>query len=311
MKGKKVGFLGFLVKLIISLGLLVFISGHLEMSKSARLLTNSDIFYIFVAITISLIQAGLALFRWHTIVIKKGMHISGFQIARYFWLGLFFNQVFPSSIGGDAVRTYCLVRDEQSLGRAMLSVLLDRLLGITGLVMLTGFMVFQFGDEIISPEVRWVVTSLLTVMIGALSAIFFMDRVTPRLPDWSIVKGLTTLAVDARHLLGSQYGFTLAAISIVIHLLSIVIVGILAKGLMIEVDWIILAMIVPVAILLTAVPVSIAGWGVREGVMVFGLGLGGVLGEEALALSILYGLSIVIVSLPAVLYWVIDSDRGY
>ncbi len=51
------------------------------------------------------------------------------------------------------------------------------------------------------------------------------------------------------------------------------------------------------------IPISIAGWGIREGVMVSAFGFFGVLPEQALALSILYGLLLLGVSLPGVIIW--------
>jgi uncharacterized protein (TIRG00374 family) len=309
MTEKKSHLTGALTKLVISFGLLLFISSYLDFEKSLHLISGSNIFHIVLAFLILLIQSGFALLRWHRIVIKKGMYIPVSQIARYFWLGLFFNQILPSSIGGDAVRGYCLVRDGQTLGRATLSVLLDRLLGIMGLLSLIVLVAFQFANKINIPEVIWGAAFVFLAMICALFSVLFMDTFTAKLPNWSITKGLTTLSFDARRLLASKHGLILLVTSVLIHVLSILVVWVLSRSLMIEVDWTMLAIVVPIATLVMAVPVSIAGWGVREGVMVVGLGYAGVSGEEALALSILYGLMIAIIALPGGLWWAVGLNR--
>jgi hypothetical protein len=59
--------------------------------------------------------------------------------------------------------------------------------------------------------------------------------------------------------------------------------------------------------LLTAAPISIAGWGVREGIMVVGLGYLGVIPEQALVLSILYGVLMLASSLPGLIIWYISD----
>ena len=54
------------------------------------------------------------------------------------------------------------------------------------------------------------------------------------------------------------------------------------------------------------IPISIAGWGVREGVMVVLLGLIGISSESALALSILYGIILTIVGLMGGIFWLFE-----
>lgn len=301
--------IGTLVKIGISFTLLVFISSKLNIEESLRLIAGSKILYIAAAVLISFFQSAFALFRWYRIVITKEMYIPVFHIARYFWIGLFFNQILPSSIGGDAVRGYCLVREGYGWGRALLSVLLDRLLGMMGLVVLILFAAFQFANDVSFLREQWGTVFLLLMMFFGLFVVFFLDTFTAKFPNWFITKGLSTLAVNARHLVASQHGLSLMSLSVLIHAMSIAVVGVLSWSLMIEIDWTTLAIIVPVTTLIMAVPVSIAGWGVREGVMVVGLSYSGVLGEEALALSILYGLSIVVTSLPGVLCWINDPNR--
>ena len=63
----------------------------------------------------------------------------------------------------------------------------------------------------------------------------------------------------------------------------------------------------PLASLLMTVPISIAGWGVREGVMIIGFGFLGVTPESALAISLLYGLIMLVISLPGVVIWLLDG----
>jgi hypothetical protein len=157
-----------------------------------------------------------------------------------------------------------------------------------------------------NPEMQWGMMSALLVVIAGFIAILFIDIFTRRFSSWRVMKGLTTLASDARQLLGSRQGLGLVLFSVLIHILSIVVVGMLSSALSIKVDWIALTIIVPITTLLITIPLSIAGWGVREGVMVVGLGYVGIAPEEALALSILYGLLTLVVALPGVLAWLTD-----
>ena len=71
----------------------------------------------------------------------------------------------------------------------------------------------------------------------------------------------------------------------------------------IQVEFINILLIIPIAILLMTIPVSIAGWGIREGVIVGGLGYVGMGIENSLALSIMFGLLVLVFSLPGMFIW--------
>jgi hypothetical protein len=66
---------------------------------------------------------------------------------------------------------------------------------------------------------------------------------------------------------------------------------------------------VPSVLLLATVPVSVAGWGVREGAMVATFGLLGVPAGGAAAASVLFGMGMVITALPGGLFWFLNPDR--
>jgi len=301
---KRVGVIS--LKAGITLGLFYALVMRIDLNATVGLMAATDWRSVLGIVGVMVLQVIVAVFRWHRIMISKGVHISVRRSARYFWLGLFFNQLLPSSIGGDAIRGYCLVRDGQSVGRATLSVLLDRILGMAGLVVLIALAIPYAMNLISNPEMQWGMMSALLVVIAGFIAILFIDIFTRRFSSWRVMKGLTTLASDARQLLGSRQGLGLVLFSVLIHILSIVVVGMLSSALSIKVDWIALTIIVPITTLLITIPLSIAGWGVREGVMVVGLGYVGIAPEEALALSILYGLLTLVVALPGVLTWLTD-----
>jgi glycosyltransferase 2 family protein len=68
--------------------------------------------------------------------------------------------------------------------------------------------------------------------------------------------------------------------------------------------------LIPPVILLTAVPISISGWGVREGAMVACLGLAGVPSEKALSISLLLGAISVIIGVAGGVIWLTSAERG-
>jgi integral membrane sensor domain MASE1 len=68
-------------------------------------------------------------------------------------------------------------------------------------------------------------------------------------------------------------------------------------------------LLVPVVLTVTAVPISLAGWGVREGAAIFLFGLVGMEEHDALAISLCYGLLAAVTSLPGGIVWLVTRER--
>ena len=76
--------------------------------------------------------------RWAQILTSIDRPIAGQDLVAPTIIGLFFNQVLPSTVGGDGIRVWLLSRMERSLGLALRSVLIDRLLGMLALMVMSG-----------------------------------------------------------------------------------------------------------------------------------------------------------------------------
>jgi hypothetical protein len=83
----------------------------------------------------------------------------------------------------------------------------------------------------------------------------------------------------------------------------------MARGLRIEIGLWNCFVLLPTVLFLSMLPISVAGWGVREGAMVAALSLVGVPGHQSLALSICFGLCIVAISLSGGAVWFASRSR--
>ena len=130
------------------------------------------------------------------------------------------------------------------------------------------------------------------------------DRLPAAFHRWRLLASLARLGGDARKLfftpaLASQ----VFALSVIGHTLSALVVYALATGLQLDLTlWVCLA-IVPTVLLATLIPLSFAGWGLREGVMIVMLGYLGTGADAALALSLIFGVTLIIAALPGCLFW--------
>ena len=296
-----------LLKVIVSLGLITLLVNQVDFNKIVNILKNVDITMIIYALILLIIQVFIATTRWQSVLKCQKIMLDYKNTLQILWSGLFFNQAMPSSVGGDVIRGYYLKKQGMTLGRATIGVLMDRLFGMIGLVLLVLAslpLLFELVDD---PIAR---TGVLFIAVGislALLFIFFTDKLPGNFSHFKIIKGLYSLSREGRHCISN--GVIILLISILIHLISVIVVMIIATGLGINVEWSGFLLIIPLVTLMMVVPISIAGWGVREGVMVVGFGYLGVVPEAALALSILYGLLMLVVALPGGAIWMFKKSH--
>ena len=293
-----------LLKVAISLGLIVFLINQVNFKEIIIIMKDVDLAMIIYALIFIIVQVFIATIRWRLVLQCQKINLDYKNILQILWVGLFFNQAMPSSVGGDVIRGYYLKKQGITLGSATLGVLMDRLFGMMGLVILVLAATPLLFDLVSDPIARTGVLFIALSVFLVLLFIFFTDKLPGNFSHLKLIRGFYSLSIDGRRCLSKGVnGPLILAISILIHLLSIVVVMIIAIGLGINVEFVGFFLMIPLVTLIMVVPISIAGWGVREGVMVVGFGYLGVAPELALSLSILYGLSVLIVALPGGIVW--------
>lgn len=96
-------------------------------------------------------------------------------------------------------------------------------------------------------------------------------------------------------------------LSIAIHLMTVLCIAFFLQGLGHDVRFSLLLALVPPVLLVTVVPISMAGWGVRESAMIFILGIVGIPAADALATSLSFGIAVFLIGLPGGLLWSLNS----
>ena len=269
---------------------------------------GADGFLWIVLILLALVP--VAAFRWLVIMGGGGKSLNFAGAVRIVMIGNFFNQTLPSSIGGDAVRMWEARRAGLGLGLSVNSVLLDRFAALIAICLIIGAtspVTFSLIDD---PAARW---GLVTVAVGGLSALgllLILDRMPASLLRWRLTRGIAALSADGRRVfLTPRYATATILTSVVIQVTVAMVVFLIARNLALPVSVLECVVLVPPVMLVTALPISIAGWGVREGAMVTAFGFVGVAAADALAMSVLFGIATVCMSLPGGVLWLFTKPR--
>lgn len=294
--------MGILVgKLVVTGFLLWFLLREVDLGPVAMRFGNIQEEWVFAAILLLFGQLLLTGVRWYYVGQLVGAGIRIQLATRLILVGQFFNQVLPSSVGGDAVRAWLLSREGISIRHALVSVICDR---SAALVMLAVIVACTLPIVLLSGKAEIPSARILTIGIVALTVIglLFLFLWGNSFSVWLIglprVRPLGVLVRDLRLvLLSSRKSLWVIGLSVVVQTMVVMTVYFCALALDIRLGLVHLLML-PLIMLVASIPISFAGWGLRESAMVTGLGFGGIPAPESLAISVCFGIAQVIIGLP-------------
>ena len=263
-----------------------------------------------VVISLILGQFFLGIWRWRILIGQFDARLSPGLAARLFLEGQFFNQALPSTVGGDGVRMYRAYRNGLPLEPSISSVILDRVVGLTALVLLVAAAQPLFYERVADPTARLAFTAIFAIAAVGIITLLCLGVLPQWLRQWQVVRGLVSLSRAAR--LAFMRPMVIAPVlllSIAGHLCIVTVFFVMSNNLGLAVTFVDCLVMVPSVLLLATVPVSVAGWGVREGAMVTAFGLIGVSPGGAVAVSVLFGLALIAASLPGGVLWLMSRDR--
>ena len=301
------------LKLAVSGALIWFLFSNVDLGAVKARLADIAPAMVMLAAFVLVVQVIICARRWQAVLDAIRSPLPFLTALRIFLIGAFFSQTLPSSVGGDAVRMYKAYHAGLSVSGAVNGVMLERAATVVALVLLVIATQPVFLTRADAQVGAWLIPTLAlfaAATVAGLALLMVLDRLPGALRRWRLVRGLAHLAADTRRLfLAPAHAFKALGWAVTGHVNLALAVYLLAASLDIEATWVDCMALVPPVLLVTAIPISIAGWGVREGAMVVAFGFIGVPAASALVLSVLLGLVIIAVSLPGGAIWLISGGK--
>lgn len=210
--------------------------------------------------------------RWWLLMHVRGLHCSLFKAFRLAMVGCFFNYCMPGSTGGDVVKAYYAAKGTDRKTDAVISVVVDRILGLLGLFVVAGVMGLFMLNE---PRVRYITAIIWgSALVGAMGAsIYFsgrlrkmlhLDVLIAKLPGGGLLSRIDQAAVAYRGHMGML--FVGLGLSTMLHLILVSATVIAGKALGVTQPVSLMFNVIPVLYLGAAVPISYQGLGVMEAI---------------------------------------------
>jgi glycosyltransferase 2 family protein len=302
--------LSLVIKAAVSGLLLYFSLRVVDIGSVKARLDHIDAGWLALGLLVLAIQLCVLALRWLLIAIPCGATMTALRALRYTAIAGFFNQTLPSSVGGDAMRIWLLAK-QANWRAAAYSVLIDRVIGIVALASLVIVCLPWTLHLVRNPVGRG---ALLFIGIGTIAAgALFIGLAWERLhilQRWAPTRHLAAAAGVAATILRSpRVVAPIAGLSILIHLLTALAAWCVARAVGANLPLLDALYLVPPVVLVTIVPISIAGWGVREGAMVAAFAYVGLARGDGLIVSLLFGAGYLILGIAGGLLWILTSER--
>jgi uncharacterized protein (TIRG00374 family) len=304
-----------LLRAAISIALVAYVFSLIDFNDALNQVQAVDLTWLAAAVLTFVASLLLFAARW-MVLLKVDHHIdvSYWRLLRYYWVGLFFNNFLPTSIGGDFVRALYLSGDNNSRSSSLASVFLERLLGFLVTTFISFAALFLFIDELPS-NTLWVLGFMLLALLMFFVLFVFHNGfyrwstgILGRIHFFRLGERFTKVFSFLHNYRGqpdilfSAFMFSAAGQFLIILFNYFVFLGIYHDSF----SFYPFLIIIPITIVVSLFP-SINGLGTRESAYVWLFGLFNVASETSFALAVLIFILPLVISLSGGLLYITDN----
>jgi uncharacterized protein (TIRG00374 family) len=231
-------------------------------------LAHMDLCFLSMAASTFFLCFSFAAIRWNQLLRISGLVVSHWETWKLCWVGAFFNNFVPGLTGGDVIRAYLIARRTGKKTAPVLTVLVDRIVGVTALALLCMLVIFFNLDKF--HDLMWGVFSLL-FPIGLLSILFLSRSARSFVSKnrWMMrlmAYGPLSHVPEAIEAYRSQKALLLIWLvaSMVNHVFSTGVTILLALAMGFHASLVDFFVLVPLVSIASTVPITPSGWGVSE-----------------------------------------------
>jgi len=281
---------------VLLIGVIVWMLGGIR-EVGAQILRIRPI-YILLIVAVAMIDRGLMAYKWCVLLRGRGIRLPFLQAMMVYCASAIWGLFLPTTVGSDAIRAYSTSRTGIDPKEVVASIIIERFVGfltamvlaVLSLILLThlGYL----GDRVIF---AWLLGG--GMLLGAAFLFFvsvsdrvfqlFHDKVLRRVKPGRVALKLREFHetyrsfADDRRTLSTFFGLTFGE-----QLLPILDTWLVARGMGIDVGVLYFAAALPMALLISRLPISIDGIGIFEGIFIVLMSLAGLSAAQAMAIAV-------------------------
>lgn len=276
-----------LLQLAVTIGLLWWVFHDPDKrAQMAEALRQANWNWLWIGVVVFFGCTVLATVRWKILLNVQGIDMGWVRTWQLFMIGMFFNLFMLGSTGGDVVKMFLTMREARNnKAAALLSVFMDRVIGMMALILISlGFLYFRYDVLSHSPASAALLATLLWLLAGAVVVTVGMFVGSAFgwvhfLPRWTPLRGRIVEVSAACHMYAKGWRQTIWAFLVSFPLFAMFFVTFYcaARAFTDVLGLVDIFSVLPIVAVITAIPISVSGIGLRESLFVqllapFGVG---------------------------------------
>ena len=264
-------------------------------SQMAEALRQANWGWLLVGVAVFFCCTLLATVRWKVLLSVQGISMTWLRTWQLFMIGMFFNLFMLGSTGGDVVKMFLTMREvPNNRGAALLSVFMDRVIGMMALILISlAFLYFRYdvlshsnASAALLNTLLWLLAAAVLVTVGMFVASAF--GWVHYLPSWTPLRGRIVELSAACHMYAKGWRLTIWAFLVSFPLFALFFITFYcaARAFTDQLGLVDTFSVLPIVAVITAIPISVSGIGLRESLFVSLLAPFGVSAAVATLISV-------------------------
>lgn len=319
-----------LLKLAVSAIFFVVLARVVDGKALAEVFREVNLLYLSLSVAISFVMVALSCLKWQFLLRLQGHSVRFLTLYRYYFIGYYFSNLLPSSVGGDLVRSWYGGRKIGSQSDAAVSVFIERFTGALFLLPLALLAPFLVPGLYRDPAVQLTLFGaaglllLLLFLMGRgepverlrsiLNRCGFRRGLPARLEKiLAVLEGVHEKLMEALRVLRTRRGALpgVALYTLLFYLATWINIYLSFRAFGVDPGFARVVAVTPVAMMVAMVPIAPLGsLGLAEGAFVYFFGLTGIPKQAALAMSLLVRVKLMLLGAVGLLCHLREEGKG-
>jgi hypothetical protein len=287
-----------MLRFLLSTVLIVILFWQIGLAKILQFMHQVNLLVVLIALLLTFISIVLSAYKWRILILSQGFSPPLKTLTGLYFIGLFFNNFLPTSIGGDIVRIYELGKKIGHQQYAAASVIAERIIAALSLGLLVAislFLNYKMTKPFLQPILVFIVVCGLLFWFFRYLTVSndFLEKISRQ-----IALAVEPFTKNLASLLQLDFAFLRVMFySILFHLTVVLINLLLFRAIGAQVPLIYYFIFIPIILALSMLPISFNGLGIREAGYAYFFSKVGLPAAQAVAVSIYFFLVVSIISL--------------
>ena len=275
------------IKLLISLGLVFLLVRTIDFETLLPVFSDANVKLLSLVACAYVSASVFEILKLYVLVVKR---ISFLKTIKLVYIGLFFNNLLPTNIGGDSYKIF-LLQKGMGLNKSLAIVLFDRVFGITTLLFwFAVYLLFQphfltlVHEKISFPNHLNIMVVCVAVLVVSIAVLLIVSNKFKTVFYNKIYKHIAEILSVYRTFSRTKL-FVQFALASAYHLSRLFAFTLLVLAFHGSIVWYNIIPVLSLVAIVSILPISFGGLGLREGTIVVALVIVGVDYEVAISVA--------------------------